>query len=743
MEWTGDPSQTYPINNLDAPQWSAPNATYKDVEIFFQSLRQNAKYYKQYENLKIGMAVIGWNNIYNVQNGPFQKRHPELYMNAHEFAVGFDTHMTKDNYPYASAPNGVAANTSALELFGKQWANLSQYLGLNALVLRDGMSTVTNYQRSGPFGRNASMNISENQLWIDKNKKLFREMKKGCAAMNCDIIGYSAASSAVGEWMIGLTDVEELVADGYIDIWADQSWSGAWEDVPTRLTKGLGWTPQLYYIMAHRAQIVRGNKKRTLNGKCKHFVLHDTFDAYEGWDTIHNVPNKFKWGIWAYHHVAYLDVNPYEYVIADGSYLSWANSWNYVTNGKGYLSNPLGLLTATDIEFITSHLNKAEYSALNMNKIYSPILLYDRISLELVMNNTINPTYNFNQWFDEQLGLLSKFGFPCLLIGDINNLNEYYVKDAKLLNLYGFIFHGGNRSDNNVLIYDTIKNIEQQNMPVYLIGTLNSYNQSMMRQLFNIQTNNMYDIKGNSHMIDVEINANIANILSQNIDLKQQISVNNYVGVELIDDSYSDEIQYVSINNKSILMIGNNFSNSNSSHVLWTQLNDWYLNSEDLSVQNLGNSGLYQLFVNDYFYFYRNYYPMYFQGNTNTNLTVIFPSDEIDETTAFAFHVWKSGNRMQLLFGNLESSFCKNYQCTVNGNGTMWKLINMTMIQINSHYNKDICGDDTLCIKLKNLDGFQSDQIIYGNENGTFAKYEFSIALETNQSHVYQIESCH
>eukprot|EP01084_Bolivina_argentea_P195337 335126_1 len=73
MEWTGDPSQTYPINNLDAPQWSAPNATYKDVEIFFQSLRQNAKYYKQYENLKIGMAVIGWNNIYNVQNGPFQK----------------------------------------------------------------------------------------------------------------------------------------------------------------------------------------------------------------------------------------------------------------------------------------------------------------------------------------------------------------------------------------------------------------------------------------------------------------------------------------------------------------------------------------------------------------------------------------------------------------------------------------------------------------------------------------------
>ncbi len=34
---------------------------------------------------------------------------------------------------------------------------------------------------------------------------------------------------------------------------------------------------------------------------------------------------------------------------------------------------------------------------------------------------------------------------------------------------------------------------------------------------------------------------------------------------------------------------------------LWTQLNDWYSINEDLSVQNLGSSGLYQLLVNDYF----------------------------------------------------------------------------------------------------------------------------------------------
>ncbi len=40
--------------------------------------------------------------------------------------------------------------------------------------------------------------------------------------------------------------------------------------------------------------------------------------------------------------------------------------------------------------------------------------------------------------------------------------------------------------------------------------------------------------KGNSHMIDVQINSLIATILSE-IDLKQQIvSANNYVGVELL-----------------------------------------------------------------------------------------------------------------------------------------------------------------------------------------------------------------
>ena len=85
-------------------------------------------------------------------------------------------------------------------------------------------------------------------------------------------------------------DVEQLVADGYMDAWVDQSWAGAWEDVPTRFGKSQGWTYQLLFILVRRAQIEGGNRRRPPGAaKCKHLVLHGTFDAYEGFDTLHKV----------------------------------------------------------------------------------------------------------------------------------------------------------------------------------------------------------------------------------------------------------------------------------------------------------------------------------------------------------------------------------------------------------------------------------------------------------------------
>jgi hypothetical protein len=193
---------------------------------------------------------------------------------------------------------------------------------------------------SGPFGAEGAPNASAAAAYIDAVRALFRETKLG--APSARVIGYSQASSAVGEWRTGLTDVEAIVADGasnfgvfgaililkrsfhqdrlgtnigktrkgelfsagYMDAYIDQSWSGAWEDVPTRHSTGLGWTHQLGYILAHRAQIEGGNINRSqlaqppcsgCSKRAKHYVLHDTFDSYEGWDTLDNVPLKLTW----------------------------------------------------------------------------------------------------------------------------------------------------------------------------------------------------------------------------------------------------------------------------------------------------------------------------------------------------------------------------------------------------------------------------------------------------------------
>ena len=163
-------------------------------------------------------------------------------------------------------------------------------------------------------------------------------------------------------------------------------------------------------------------------------------------------------------------------------------------------------------------------------------------------------------------------------------------------------------------------------------------------------------------------------------------------------------------------MIANNdYSMNNiSHHILWSQFNDWYSvskYSEDLSIMNLGNSGLYQLISNDYFYFFRNYYKGYYlDNNINNNLTVLFINDEIDEKNSFSFHSWKSENKIKLLFGNLESSYCLNYECSVSGNATLWKYINLTMIQL-LDTNTNSCKINSFCQKISCLDGFQSDQI--------------------------------
>ena len=305
VEFTGNASQPYPFVNRDAPQWSGANATYGDVRDFISALKIAGER-AGLPRLKIASLHVGWSNIYDIPRGPHSFRHPEIYDGGHQFnhVRAHTGNLTADTYRYASQPNGATAGQDWMKLWGGQWGAFSKFAGLEAIVIRDGFTSYSNYQRTGPFGRGGAPDAESAERFIGAVKALFRETKLG--APSTKVIGYSQASSAVGEWRYGMTDVEAIVADGYIDAYIDQSWSGAWEDVPSRHSTGMGWTHQLGYILAHRAQIEGGNANRSSAVKlpcagcvvrCKHYVLHDTFDSYEGWDTLDNVPLKLAWGI--------------------------------------------------------------------------------------------------------------------------------------------------------------------------------------------------------------------------------------------------------------------------------------------------------------------------------------------------------------------------------------------------------------------------------------------------------------
>ena len=66
--------------------------------------------------------------------------------------------------------------------------------------------------------------------------------------MALDVL-FAFVRDALSRSRYGLTDVEQLAADGFMDAYIDQSWSGAWQDVPTRGDDGLGWTHQLGYVV--------------------------------------------------------------------------------------------------------------------------------------------------------------------------------------------------------------------------------------------------------------------------------------------------------------------------------------------------------------------------------------------------------------------------------------------------------------------------------------------------------------
>jgi hypothetical protein len=208
------------------------------------------------------------------------------------------------------------------------------------------------------------------------------------------VIGQSSAFSAVADWRVQCLDLERLAREGYMDAYLDQTWSGAYAEVGVRHVRfwnvpWLGWTHQLTNVLMHAA---------TLAGTgVRHYVLTETFDAWEDFDILHNSPERLRWGIWAYLHAGVK--TPKGLKFPDGSYVSWGNRGG-------------NLLSQEDVAFLSEEINAATLDARSTEEVLGPTLVYCRDALRWQSEN--RPDQSIKEWIDEQAGTLIKWPVPIL-----------------------------------------------------------------------------------------------------------------------------------------------------------------------------------------------------------------------------------------------------------------------------------------------------------------------------------------
>jgi len=418
-EWTGYPEQNIPTQSHRTAKWAAN--TYQDLADFFGLLRQSAKQ-QGLDRLKIGVLFVGWAHvvwppelkIYDFDS-TWYERHPELYEPPRSFINMPDLHpinrLRADNYPYAAFPDGLDDGVYFPEFFAAQWADLAAFLDVDALHLRDGLTGPMIYTRNGPFGTSAPADPAVVEAFSQSVRDLYRYIKQ--ASPDKLLIGYSSAISPIADWRVGCVDFEALVADGYIDAWVEQTWGGAWQDWWHQLWKG--WTFQLANLLTRGAMIAGANEQRQT--PCRLYNLIETWDGWEPWDTLHQVPHKLRWAMWAFSHAAV--IAPDGVHVPDGSYISWMN------NGD------MDLLSADDIAYISDHLNQAQASAARIEAVYGTTLVYNRQAMAWLSEQ--HPEWNVGEWLDDQAAMVMKWGTPALSITRAEWLADIDLESTALL----------------------------------------------------------------------------------------------------------------------------------------------------------------------------------------------------------------------------------------------------------------------------------------------------------------------
>jgi len=410
-DYEGSVSQKLPLKSPNSEWWN--DKTYNDLKKFINLLRDKAES-NGLKRFHIGMECIAWPSLVMVQgkyNYPsyWSERHPELY-NKYG-AIDPLCKLEPDKKKYATRPDGIRKGEFFSGFFGEQWGAVSRDLNMDVLLLWDSWATLRCYTRSGIFGDRASKEPEKNREMSDAIIRTFRDIKKG----NPDalLIGYSSGASAIGELRVNTFDLEALVADGYIDIWIDQTWGGAWNDFWG--FERNGWTFQLAYQLQHALMISAGNENRT--NPCKHYNIIAPFDAYEPWDIIHLTPDKLKWSIWAYNNAGIITPKGYKQV--DGSVIAWCNSPS------------MKLLSGSDVSLISENLDAADMSASSISKIYGSSFIYNRPVLNWLNEN--DPSSFNSEWIDEQVAMLMKWGLPCMSAIRIESLKHLDPQKRVLL----------------------------------------------------------------------------------------------------------------------------------------------------------------------------------------------------------------------------------------------------------------------------------------------------------------------
>lgn len=431
MEWSGDPRQritlprgageqpwvaeTSPLPGTTAQrmaEWKRRFAsptmvqrhgygpwTYGDLKQLASLLREGAKR-RGIEQFRVGSLVYAWDNAYG-EEAPWAKCHPEAFTRwkvgkggAFDLGRFFDPGATlhADATKLGGLPNGIAEGMKVHRAFAAQWGSLSRAVGLDALMLRDSFGFPVPYERGGPEGP-VMPSPEAIARETDNVSALVRETKMDNP--KALLMMYSNGASAVADWRSNGLDLERIAKEGYLDIFVDQTWAGAWNEVGVRHdlfwnTPTLGWTYQLAYMLLHGAVLA--------NTRVRHYPLVETFDAWESWDVLHTVPERLRWGIWAYSHAAVK--TPHGIVMPQGSYISWANQ------GKR-------LLSQADVQFLRSNINAAVRDAAQTREVFGPTLVYSRSAMQWQTDHA-KPDADIKEWIDEQAGSVLKWPVPLL-----------------------------------------------------------------------------------------------------------------------------------------------------------------------------------------------------------------------------------------------------------------------------------------------------------------------------------------